>query len=171
GEASRRWRTRISTSSAMASPPLLLALSLRGRLENGLAEHVPGLLHSPCANGVQRRTQPWAGRHLRRTSFVKGDIATPVSWADGKRRPVGPFVYQHPFDGPVSMTFVGMARTRAMTRCPPPGFFTNALGRHAGSSGDGGPLRVAAHGLKSPQHRLMALHLETDFHGTSPHLR
>src|SRR5690606_33641614 len=76
GEASRRWRTRISTSSAMASPPLLLALGLRGRLENGLAEHVPGLLHSFLTHSVQRRTQPWAGRHLRRTSFVKGEIET-----------------------------------------------------------------------------------------------
>src|SRR5690606_24673880 len=167
GEASRRWRTRISTSNAMASPPSLLALGLRGRLENGLAEHVPGLLHSPCANGVQRRTQPWAGRHLRRTSFVKGEIETPVSWANGKRRPVGPLVHQHPLDGPVSVTFVGMARTRAMTRCPAAGLLADTLGRYAGRAGDGCPLGVTAHTLEHPEHRLRALHFEADFHGPS----
>src|SRR5690606_8806252 len=127
GEASRRWRTRISTSSAMASPPLLLALGLRGRLENGLAEHVPGLLHSPCANGVQRRTKPRAGRHFRRARLVKSEIKTPVSWANGKRRPVGPFVYQYPFDSPVSVAFIRMTRPRLVSRRPLSGLFADPL--------------------------------------------
>src|SRR5690606_10817373 len=139
GEASRRWRTNTSTSSAMAAP---LSSRFHRRLDYGMAEHVPGLLHSFLTHSGQRRAQPWAGRHLRRTSFVKGEIETPVSWADGKRRPVRPLVHQHPLDGSVSMAFVGAARAGAMTRRPPAGFFTNAPGRYAGGSGDGGPLRV-----------------------------
>src|SRR5690606_4024173 len=45
--------------------------------------------------------------------------------------------------------------------------FADPFGRYSGGLGDGGALGVAAHGLKGPQHRLMALHLETDFHGPS----
>src|SRR5690606_17535120 len=165
GEASRRWRTNTSTSSAMASP---LSSRFHRRLDHSLSEHVPGLLHSFLTHGVQRRPQPRAGRHLRRTSFVIGDLETPVGWADSKRRPVRPLVHQHPFDGSVSMALIGADRARAMMRRPPAGYFTNAPGRYAGGSGDGGPLRVAAHGLKSSQHRPIALHLETNFHGPSP---
>src|SRR5690606_28259837 len=71
GGANSRRRTRTSTSTAMASPPLLLALGFCGRLQHSLAEHVPGLLHSPCANGVQRRPQPGAGRHLDGPGLVE----------------------------------------------------------------------------------------------------
>src|SRR5690606_6827588 len=146
----------------MTSP---LSSRFHRRLKHGFPEHVAGLLHRSLTHSVQRRTKPRAGRHFRRARLVKSEVEAPVSRTNGKRRPVGPFVHQHPLNGLVSMAFVGMARTRMMTRCPAAGLLANALGRYAGSSSDGGPLRVAAHGLKSSQHHLMALHLETDFHG------
>src|SRR5690606_15896224 len=60
------------------------------------------------------------------------------------------------------------ARTARVARRPAPGFFTNTLGCYSSGLGDGGALGVTAHGLKGPQHRLMTLHLETNFHGPSP---
>src|SRR5690606_14097070 len=167
GEASRRWRTSTSTSSAMASPPLLLALGLRGRLENSLAEHVPGLLHSPCANGVQRRPQPGAGRHFVGARLMEVEVEPVVRGTDSERRPVWPFLYQEPLDGLVRVALARMARAAGVEWSPSARLFPDPFGRYSGGLGDGGPLRVAAHGLKGQQHRLMALHLETDLHGPS----
>src|SRR5690606_36124994 len=96
GEASRRWRTSTSTSSAMASPPSLLALGPRGRLEHDLAEHIPGLLHCPCANGVQRRPQPGAGRHFVGARLVEIKVEPVVRGTDSECCPVWPFLYQEP---------------------------------------------------------------------------
>src|SRR5690606_18686703 len=129
GEASRRWRTRISTSSAMASPPLLLAPGLRGRLENGLAEHISSVLHGPGANGVQRRPQPGAGRHLVGAGFMEVQVEAPVGGSDGERRSVGPPLPVDPPDGPVGVPPPRAARAARVARCPAPGFFTDALGR------------------------------------------
>src|SRR5690606_33939179 len=168
GEASRRWRTKTSTSSAMASPPLLLALGLRGRLENGLAEPVPGLLHSPCANGVQRRTKPRAGRHFRRSRLVKGEIETPVSWANGKRRPVGPLVHQHPFDGPVSVALIGMTWAGFMSRRPLSGLFADPLRSYTCRFGDGRPLAGSSHLAELADDGFMALHVKLKFHRHHP---
>src|SRR5690606_31236856 len=78
GEASRRWRTSTSTSSAMASPPLLLAPGLRGRLENGLAEHVPSILHGLRRDGVQCGPQPGTGGHLVGAGFMEVQVEAPV---------------------------------------------------------------------------------------------
>src|SRR5690606_14908991 len=84
GEASRRWRTNTSTSTAMASPPLLLALSLRGRLENGLAEHVPSILHRLRRNGVQRRPQPGASGHFVGARLMEVEVEPVVRGANGE---------------------------------------------------------------------------------------
>src|SRR5690606_30104802 len=142
GDASRRWRIRISTSSAMASPPLLLALGFCGRLENGLAEHVPSILHGLRRNGVQCRPQPGAGRHLDGPGFMEVEVEPVVRGTNGERRSVGPPLHVDPPDGLVGVPLPRTARAAGVPRCPPPGFFTNALGRYAGSPGDGGPLRV-----------------------------
>src|SRR5690606_38289588 len=168
GEASRRWRTRISTSSAMASPPLLLALGLRGRLEHGLAEHVPSILHGLRRNGVQRRTKPGAGRHFIGARLVEVEVEPVVRGTNGERRSVGPPLDVDPLDGPVGMSFPRVARAARVTWSPSARLFADPFGRYSGGFGDGGALGVAAHGFKGPQHRLMALHLETDFHGPSP---
>src|SRR5690606_3807679 len=165
GDASRRWRTSTSTSSAMASPPLLLALSLRGRLEHGLAEHVPGLLHSPCANGVQRRPQPGAGRHLDGPGLMEVEVEPVVRGTNGERRSVGPPLHVDPLDGPVGVPLARMARAAGVAWSPSARLFADPFGRYSGGLGDGGALGVAAHGLKGPQHRFMALHFEADFHG------
>src|SRR5690606_17127268 len=123
GEASRRWRTSTSTSTAMASPPLLLALGLRGRLENGLAEHVPGLLHSPCANGVQRRPQPGASRHFVGARLMEIEVEPVVRGTNGERRSVGPPLHVDPLDGLVGVPLPRVAWSARVPRCPPPGFF------------------------------------------------
>src|SRR5690606_35294191 len=154
GEASRRWRTSTSTSRAMASPPLLLAPGLRGRLENGLAEHVPGFLHSPCANGVQRRPQPGAGRHLDGPGLMEVEIEAVVGCPDGESCPVRPPFDVDPLDGPVGVPLARMARAAGMAWSPPARLFADPFGRYSGGLGDGGALGVAAHGLKGPQHRL-----------------
>src|SRR5690606_15515905 len=167
GEASRRWRTRVSTSSAMASPPLLLALGLRGRLQHRLSEHVPSVLHGPGANGVQRRPQPGAGRHLVGARLVEVEVEPVVRGTNSECRPVWPFLYQEPFNGPVGVPLARMARAAGAARSPPARLFADPFGRYSGGLGDGGALGVATHGLKGPQHRLVALHLETNFHGPS----
>src|SRR5690606_36882306 len=93
-----------------------------------------------------------------------------VSRPNGERRSVGPPLHVDPLDGPVGVPLPRVAWSARVPRCPPPGFFTNALGRYAGSPGDGCSLGVTAHTLEHPEHRLRALHIETDFHGTSqPH--
>src|SRR5690606_11315171 len=140
GEASRRWRTNTSTSTAMASPPLLLALCFYGRLEHGLPEHVPDLLHGLRRNGVQCGPQPRAGRHFVRARLVEVQIEPPICGSDCERRPVGPALDIDPLDCPVGVPFPRVARAAGVPRCPPPGFFTNALGRYAGRAGDGCPL-------------------------------
>src|SRR5690606_24404939 len=80
-----------SRGAAFSRMSVLLFLGALGRLQHRLPEHVASLLHRSLTHSVQRRTKPRASRHLRRTSFVKGEIETPVSWANGKRSPVGPF--------------------------------------------------------------------------------
>src|SRR5690606_16579149 len=167
GEASRRWRTSTSTSSAMASPPSPLAPGLRGRLENGLAEHVPGLLHSPCANGVQRRPQPGAGRHLDGPGLMEVEVEPVVRSTNGERRSVGPPLHVDPPDGPLGVSLARMARAAGGAWSPSARLFADPFGRYSGGLGVGGAPGVAAHGLKVPQHRLMALPLDTDFHGPS----
>src|SRR5690606_20852263 len=104
GEASRRWRTSTSTSTAMASPPLLLALSLRGRLQHSLSKHVPGLLHGLRRNGVQCRPQPGAGRHLDGPGLMEVEIEAVVGCPDGESRPVRPPFDVDPLDGPVGVS-------------------------------------------------------------------
>src|SRR5690606_1488041 len=94
-------------------------------------------------------------------------IEPPICGPDGERRSVGPPLHVDPPDGLVGVPPPRAARAARVARCPAPGFFTDALGRYSGGLGDGGALGVAAHGLKGPQHRLMTLHLETDFHGPS----
>src|SRR5690606_7024731 len=167
GEASRRWRTRISTSSAMASPPLLLALGPRGRLENGLAEHVPGLLHGLRRNGVQCWPQPGASRHFVGSGFVEVQIEPPICGSDCERRPVGPALDIDPLDCPVGVPFPRVARTARVPRRSAARLFADPFGRYSGRLGDGCPLRVAAHSLDGAEYRLVSLHLEPDFHGPS----
>src|SRR5690606_33181286 len=168
GDASRRWRIRTSTSSAMTSPPLLLALSPRGRLENGLAEHVSSVLHGLRRNGVQCRPQPRTCRHFVGARLVEVEVEPVVRGANSECRPVWPFLHQEPLDGLVCVALARMARPTGVTWSPPARLFADPFGRHSGGLSDGGPLCVAAHGLKGPQHRLMALHLEMNFHGPSP---
>src|SRR5690606_36909138 len=170
GEASRRWRTRISTSSAMASPPLLLAPGLRGRLENGLAEHVPSILHGLRRNGVQRRPQPGASRHFVGARLMEVQVEAPVGGPDGERRSVGPPLHIDPLDGLVGVPLPRMARAAGVAWSPSARLFADPFGRCSGGLGDSGPLRVAAHGLEGAEYRLVALHLETNFHAPSqPH--
>src|SRR5690606_24188553 len=144
GEASRRWRTRITTSSAMASPPILLALGLRGRLEHSLAEHVPSILHGLRRNGVQCGPQPGTGRHLVGARLMEVEVEPPVGGSDGERRSVGPPLHIDPLDGPVGVPPPRTARAARVARCPAPGFFTNTLGRCSSGLGDGGTLGIAA---------------------------
>src|SRR5690606_13442840 len=103
GDASKRWRTSTSTSRAMASPPLLLALGLCGRLQHGLAEHIPSILHGPGTNGVQRRPQPRAGRHLGGPGLMEVEVESVVRGTNGERRSVRPPLHVDPPDGPVGV--------------------------------------------------------------------
>src|SRR5690606_11981531 len=49
GEANRRWRTKTSNSSTMASP---LSSRFHRRLKHGFPEHISGFLHCFLANGI-----------------------------------------------------------------------------------------------------------------------
>src|SRR5690606_27441028 len=167
GEASRRWRTRVSTSSAMASPPLHLALGLRGRLQHSLSEHVPGLLHSPCANGVQCGPQPGAGGHLVGARLVEVEVEPVVRGTNGERRSVGPPLHVDPLDGLVGVPLPRVTWSARVPRCPPPRLLAYALGRHTGRPGHSGPLAGLPHLAELAEDGLGTLHLETDFHGSS----
>src|SRR5690606_23709480 len=90
-----------------------------------------------------------------------------VRSTNGERRSVGPPLHVDPPDGPVGVPLARMARAAGVAWSPPARLFADPFGRYSGGLGDGGALGVAAHGLKGPQHRLMALHIETDFHGPS----
>src|SRR5690606_33399077 len=109
----------------------------------------------------QRRAQPRAGGHLVGARLMEVEIEAVTSCPYGESRPVRPPLHGDPFDGPIGMPLSRVAWSARVPRCPPPGFFTNAPGRYAGRAGDGCPLGAATHGFKGPQHRLMALHLET----------
>src|SRR5690606_6086602 len=158
GEASRRWRTSTSTSSAMASPPLLLAPGLRGRLENGLAEHVPSILHGLRRNGVQCGPQPGAGGHLVGARLMEVEVEPPVGGPDGERRSVGPPLHIDPPDGPVGVPLPRTARAARVAWSPSARLFADPFGRYSGGLGDGGALGVAAHGLEGSEYRLVPLH-------------
>src|SRR5690606_20099230 len=103
GEASRRWRTSTSTSSAMVSPPLLLAPGPRGRLQHSLSEHVPGLLHRLRRNGFQCGPQPGTGGHFVGARLVEIEVEPVVRSTNGERRSVGPPLDEQPLDGPVGV--------------------------------------------------------------------
>src|SRR5690606_26573130 len=102
----------------MTPPPLLLALSPRGRLENGLAEHVPSVLHGLRRNGVQRRPQPGAGGHFVGARLVEVEVEPVVRGTNSKCRPVWPFLYQQPLDGLVCVALARMARPTGVTWSP-----------------------------------------------------
>src|SRR5690606_9712918 len=117
----------------MASP---LSSRFHRRLKHGFPEHVASLLHRFLTHSVQRRTKPRASRHLRRACLMKSEIETPVSWANGKRRPVGPLVHQHPFDGPVSVALIRMTRPRFVSRRSLSGLFADPLRSYTCRFGD-----------------------------------
>src|SRR5690606_9985171 len=128
-EASRRWRTSTSTSSAMASPPLLLALGFCGRLEHGLAEHVPGLLHGLRRNGVQCGPQPGASRHFVGARLMEVEVEPVVRGTNGERRSVGPPLHIDPLDGLVGVPLPRVAWSARVPGSPPPRLLAYALGR------------------------------------------
>src|SRR5690606_4778525 len=138
GEASRRWRTNTSTSSAMASPPLLLALGLRGRLEHSLAEHVPSILHSLRRNGVQCGSQPGAGRHFVGARLMKIEVEPVVRGTNGERRSVGPPLHVDPLDSPVGVPLARVARAAGVAWSPSARLFADPFGCYSGGLGDGG---------------------------------
>src|SRR5690606_11741789 len=162
GDASRRWRTRISTSSAMASPPLLLALGLRGRLEHSLSEHVPSVLHRLRRNGVQCGPQPGASSHLVGARLVEVQVEAVAGCPDGERRSIGPSLDGQPLDGPVGVPLARMTWSTRVPRCPSPRLLTYALGRHTGRSGHSGPLAALPHLFELAENGLGTLHLEVD---------
>src|SRR5690606_23719689 len=96
------------------------------------------------------------------------EVEAVVGCPDGESRPVRPPLHVDPLDGPVGVPLARMARAAGVAWSPPARLFADPFGRYSGGLGDGGALGVAAQGFKGPQHRLMALHLETDFHGPSP---
>src|SRR5690606_34861435 len=137
GETSRRWRTRISTSSAMASPPLPLAPGLRGRLQHRLPEHVPGLLHGLRRNGVQCGPQPGAGGHLVGARLMEVEVEPVVRGTNGERRSVGPPLHVDPLDGLVGVPLPRMARAAGVAWSPSARLFADPFGRYSGGLGDG----------------------------------
>src|SRR5690606_22161342 len=139
----------------------------RGRLEHRLSEHVPSILHGLRRNGVQCRPQPWAGRHLVRARLVEVQVEPVASCPYSESRPVRPPLDEQPLDGPVGMPLPWVAWSAGVPRCPPPSFFTNALGRHTGRPGHGGPLATLPHLAELAENGLGPLHLETNFHDPS----
>src|SRR5690606_39419650 len=105
---------------------------------------------------------------LRRTSFVKGEIETPVSRTNGKRRPVGPLVHQHPFDGPVSVALIGMTRAGFMSRRPLSSLLADPLRSDTCRFGDGRPLAGSSHLAELADDGFVALHVKLKFHRHHP---
>src|SRR5690606_40170886 len=93
------------------------------------------------------------------------EVEPVVRGTNGERRSVGPPLHVDPLAGLVGVPPPRATWSARAPRCPPPRLLADPFGRYAGRAGDGCPLRVTAHTLEHPEHRLRALHFEADFHG------
>src|SRR5690606_35078751 len=163
-EANSLFRTRPSTSTAMASPPLLLSLRLLGSLDHGLPEHVARFLDGLRANRIQCRTQPGTGRHFDGPGLVEIEIESVVRGADSEGRPIRPSLGIDPLNGPISVSQARIRRSAFRPRRPAPSLFANPPGGDTGRLCHRRSLARPAHLVELAQNGLRTLHFEADFH-------